>query len=67
MFAPSLTQTPADSETRVEVSGDDALECLAVVPLANPKPEKVRFRVEIGRFGLARRVEIAPNVAPKSA
>jgi hypothetical protein len=38
-----------------------------VVLLANPKPEKVRFRVEIGRFGLARRVEIvAPNVAPKS-
>jgi hypothetical protein len=37
-----------------------------VVPLANPKPEEVRFRVEIGRFGLARRVGIARNVAPKS-
>jgi hypothetical protein len=30
-----------------------------VFPLANPQPAKVHFRVEIGRFGLALRVEIA--------
>jgi hypothetical protein len=49
--------------------GESPRACLArewlelqqpVVPLANPKPEKVRFRVEIGRFGLARQVEIPP-------